>query len=138
MSNKVAFSVSWLPPKKDGANSMWGKPSERERIKSLRLAAYQAMQGQPLAESWVHMAVRIYAEPADGDLDNFITGICDSLMAAHPRTPINDMDWNDVDPNVKPIYPIIYKDDALVNQISAERLSPNDKGRHYEVVLEYG
>jgi len=87
MTPKITISVAGIPPKKDGANSMWRKGSEMERVIALRLAASQSMHGHSLAQSWVHMSVRVYANPTDGDLDNFITGICDSLTAAHSRTP---------------------------------------------------
>jgi len=137
MSTKISFSVPGIPPKKDGANSMWRKPSEIDRIKSLRLAAQCAMQGQSLAESSIHMELQIYADPADGDLDNFITGVCDSLMAAHPRTPINDADWNNLSPSIRPSQAIVYDDDRLVQKITVERVSPNQEGKHYIVTLEF-
>ena len=116
---------------------MWRKGSEIERVIALRLAASQSMQGYSLAQSWVHMSVRVYASPTDGDLDNFITGICDSLMAAHPRTPINEADWDHVAPSAKPSKHIVYKNDALVSKIAAERLEPDDMGKRYEIVLEF-
>jgi hypothetical protein len=137
MRNTIIFSVADLPPQKDGANSMWGKASEMKRIKSLRSAAFRAMQNQPLARLWVHMELKIHAVPSDGDLDNFITGICDSLMAAHPRTPIGDGDWGDVDPGIKPSEAIVYKNDAIIKRITTERLPPGSFGKHYEVVLEF-
>jgi len=79
MPKKINITVLGLPPKKDGANSMWRKGSEMERVVALRLAASQSMQDYSLAQTWVHLYVRVYASPTDGDLDNFITGICDGL-----------------------------------------------------------
>ena len=42
---KLAFEVDGLPPKKDGANSMWGKGVAREPLKLLREGALDALQG---------------------------------------------------------------------------------------------
>jgi hypothetical protein len=134
---KIEFSVSGLPPKKDGANSMWRKGSELERIKALRIAAHRAMGNYPLAQKWVHLDIKIYSHPGDGDLDNFITGICDSLMAAHPHTPWNIPDWINIDPQVQPIHPVVYKDDVLVKKISSERLAPVEGSPRYELVLDF-
>ena len=41
------FEVKGLPPKKDGANSMWSKKLESERLVALRQAALKAFSGQP-------------------------------------------------------------------------------------------
>jgi hypothetical protein len=135
MSQTITFAVAFLPPKKDGAQSMWGKPSEVGRIKLLRLKAFQAMEGRSLASKWVHMNVRLYADPSDGDLDNFITGVCDGLMAARKKT--NEMDWADVPMPAKPSNHIVFSNDALVSRVTAERFPPDAGGKRYEITLEF-
>lgn len=134
---KISFEVRNLPPKKDGANSMWRKSSELDHLKDLRKAAVTAMQGKPLAKSPVQLTIRVYAAPAKGDLDNFITGICDGLMAVHNLTPIDSTLWLDVPEPAMPHIPICFSDDALIYHISAERLPMDSLGEHYTVELEW-
>lgn len=96
------------------------------------------MQGQTLADNEpIQLIVHVYAELSKGDLDNFITGICDGLMAAHPRTPIDLENWLDVPEAARPDHPICYNDDAWSNSISAKRLLPDEKGEHYYMELEW-
>ena len=134
---KLSFKVTGLPPKKDGANSMWRKGSEFERLKNLRIAAVQAMGGRSPATRMIHLCLRLYAAPENGDLDNFITGICDGLMAAHPRTPIDIEFWSGISELAQPNKSICYTDDKLIAKIIAERLTSDAHDKHYEVELEW-
>jgi hypothetical protein len=134
---KISFKVTGLPPKKDGANSMWRKGSEFERLRNLRIAAVQAMDGRSPVKSLIHLYLRLYAAPENGDLDNFITGICDGLMAAHPRTPIDLEVWSDISELAQPNRNICYMDDKLIAKITAERLTSGAHDQHYEVELEW-
>jgi hypothetical protein len=93
---EASFSLEDIPPKKDGANSMWGKKAEIARLKALRTSAYKSLGGRLPAGGRMELELRVYAQTSAGDLDNFVTGVCDGLMAAHPRTPIRDEDWSDV------------------------------------------
>jgi len=131
---RVRFEVEGLPPKKDGANSMWHKPTEQTRLLALRIAAKHAMGGQAPFRSPVALTIRLHALPSDGDLDNFITGICDGLMAAAQNTPACEF-WA-ARPDVDPSKRIALEDDRLVQRIAAERLSPGAAGRRYFVELE--
>ena len=132
---KICFEVIGLPPKKDGANSMWRKGSEFERLRNLRIAAAEAMNGRSPATTLVNLHLRLFAAPENGDLDNFLTGICDGLMAAHPRTPVDTAIWSSLPEHAQPNRSICFKDDKLLWKISAERISSND--RHYEVEVEW-
>jgi len=134
---KISFTVNELPPKKDGANSMWRKGSELARLKALRIAASEAMKDIPLIKGNLLLTIRIFADSTKGDLDNFITGICDGLMAAHPLTPIDHKEWLDLPEAARPHRPICYSNDALINSIAAKRLPPDEKGDHYYVELEW-
>ncbi len=132
---EINISVDNLPPKKDGANSMWRKSSELPRLKALRVAVLNALGGSSVCLENVELKIRIYADSQSGDLDNFITGICDGLMAAHPRTPIDNSVWVDVSSDVHPRKAIAFSDDAVVERISAERLMPLSSGPHYELEI---
>lgn len=44
----VRLVVHGIPPKKDGANSMWRKGQDVPRLKALRTAVCKAMQGRGL------------------------------------------------------------------------------------------
>ena len=132
---EVKFAVENLPPKKDGANSMWRKGTELPRLKALRAAALQALGGLPILLESAELEINVYADPRAGDLDNFITGICDGLMAAHPQTPINDQVWLDIPSKARPRNAIAFSDDAIVGKIVAERRQPSASGPRYEVVI---
>lgn len=133
MNSILSFTVPGLPPKKDGASSMWRKPAEIPRIKALRLAAHQAMDGRgPLHQS-IELRVLIFASPRDGDLDNFITGIFDGLQAAHRRAQINLADWLDLPVGALPPQNILFTDDRWVERIAVERLPVDAEGPHYYV-----
>jgi hypothetical protein len=57
---KISITVNELPPKKDGANSMWRKGSELARLKALRKVAIEAMRGQPLVDNQaIHLIVHV-------------------------------------------------------------------------------
>lgn len=137
---RISFDVKGVPPKKDGADSMWGKRSEIPRNKALRRGAKEALAraratSPPRAKS-VLLAVRVHAATSAGDVDNFITGICDTLMPAHARTGVDDAAWRDVDEEIRPKRAIAYEDDAIVTRILAERV-PTDGEAFYEVVIDF-
>ncbi len=135
---RVRFHVLGLPPKKDGANSMWNKRSEFQRLRALRVEALHAMQGHPLRDSPLRLVLHVYAAPAAGDLDNFITGVCDGLMAATPDATI-DPRWADLPEAVQPAQAIAFTNDKWVTKIEAERvpLATGGEEPHYEVELEW-
>jgi len=80
---KIEFQVDGKPSKKDGSNSMWGKKAEAQNLINLRNAAFIKSEEtikQPLV-SRVSLELIIRAPEnvleSMGDLDNFITGVCD-------------------------------------------------------------
>ena len=89
---KIEFQVEGKPPKKDGANSMWGKNSEAQNIVNLRNAAFKKRE-ETIKEpfhSRVSLELIINAPESElermGDLDNFITGVCDAFrLLIHVR-----------------------------------------------------
>ena len=135
---RLRLEVYEAPPKKDGANSMWRKPAEVPRLKALRLAAAEAVtQEKPPPTGAVHLSLQVYAAPQCGDLDNFITGICDGLMAAHPGTPIDPALWSEVPEGARPDRPILFADDARVARIQAERFEEDSASPHYVLEVEF-
>jgi hypothetical protein len=134
---KISFDIQGLPPKKDGANSMWNKRAELPRIRDLRAAAAYAMNGQPARTSPLCLRLHVYAHENAGDLDNFITGICDSLMAAHVNTPIDASLWIELPEAAQPNKAIAFHDDACITKIEAERMEPDANGPRYHIELEW-
>lgn len=125
---KAEFRVDEKPPKKDGANSMWNKDSEFNRIVALRRTALKAMREaeihSPFNEN-VILRFDLFVPRSQlesvGDLDNFITGICDGLQAADPKAKLhsgfNRMGNEDIHPSV----PLVLTNDSLVVEIVARK-----------------
>jgi len=132
---EVVFSIKGQPPKKDGAKSMWGKLLGLARLRALRLAAYVALNGRSLLGGTVELTLRVRAATRAGDLDNFITGVFDGLMAADTRSKIDPNAWVDLSEAVRPDHPIAYADDACIGRIFAERLPQGTDGPSYDVEL---
>jgi len=138
--SKYKFSVDGYPPKKDGASSMWGKDTEFKRLVELRLTTLQAMNGQKPLKSDIKLNLKIYVgqvnDKSTGDLDNFITGICDGLMAAAKRSSLHE-DWDK--PEYIDIHPrntIAIVDDSQVISIQAEKVTEEANNPHYVVTIE--
>ncbi len=101
---KLDVSIHGLPPRKDGANSMWRKGTELSRLKALRSAVSRALPSPLPTAASVRLCLRVCASATAGDLDNFIGGICDGLMAAHPNVlpRIDPAVWFHVPPAAHP------------------------------------
>ncbi|HEU4323049.1 MAG TPA: hypothetical protein VFS21_07835 [Roseiflexaceae bacterium] len=132
---KLRFSVDGLPPKKDGANSMWRQPDLVERLIALRTRAREAMGNLPPQASSFHLRVRVEALREEGDLDNFITGICDGLMAAKGNWWHDSPRWAEQLAAIRPDQHIAYTDDRWIDRIEAERVAPEGSQRVYTVEL---
>lgn len=136
----MTFTVDGLPPKKDGANSMWGKPVEVDRLIALRRAAHDALQGAGPMAGLVALRVRIGVPGGKlrsaGDLDNFLTGICDGLQAAHPRSFLAEA-WVALEGSgVHPGQPLVLVNDANVVSITAEKVEVREGSASYEIRVE--
>lgn len=143
----ITFHVPGLPPKKDGANSMWGKAVEMRRLVALRTAAWAVVNGPPLRRD-IRLSVTVHVGKtntrATGDLDTFITGICDGLMAAersfltwlreHPDAGIAQA-WNAEPDPLRPDRAVAIEDDCQVVAITAGKVT-GDAEAWYEVTLE--
>jgi hypothetical protein len=135
----IDFRVEGLPPKKDGASSMWGKDSERPRIQALRRAAFARLSGHPPLRTDIALTLELHIAGGRivsvGDLDNFITGVCDALMAANGAHWRNhhfaESGWEDIQPDRA----VAILDDAAVVAITASKVPSTDDDDWYRVVL---
>lgn len=140
MATKISFQVKDIPPKKDGANSMWGKQTEIPRLISLRSSALMAMDGRIPFNHNITLKLKFHC-PSNkifrvGDLDNFITGVCDGLQAADPRAGGTAIWAKEAPAEIQPNECIAILDDCYVVQILAEKVG-NDSNRYwYEIELE--
>ena len=62
---------------------------------ALRQQSLEALDGRPSFSSEIRLKVRIHVGNSTagntGDLDNFVTGICDGLMKADPRAKLHQL-----------------------------------------------
>lgn len=138
-ARQIWFRVeNQLPPKKDGAKSMWDKPIEAKRLIVLRRNALEALGSQPPFTKGIRLTLRVGVRSGNnqnpGDLDNFITGVCDGLMAAHRLAKIDPIFCKSENLTVYPSRTIAILDDSQVMKIDAEkRVGPGD---WYEIEVE--
>lgn len=88
--------------------------------------------------SSIKLSLRLHLPRNDrsvGDLDNFITGICDGLMAATQRSKVEWWSRHVGDP-VHPSLAVAIEDDSEVVQIQAEKVVGQTTEPWYEVILE--
>lgn len=138
---KYQFIVNdGLPPKKDGAQSMWGKPAEAKRLVKLRKAAIEALQGNPPLSSNIGLNIKIYVGKANtkytGDLDNYITGILDGLMKADERAKLDPIWLNPGLENIHPSKTIAIIDDSQVVYLEATKIMDDSPKQWYEIIVE--
>ena len=137
---EISFRViGALPPKKDGASSMWNKPLEAERLVKLRKAAFKTLAGKQAFRENIRLELDVYIGRKNsrlaGDLDNYVTGICDGLMAAHPRAKLHSMWEADSSQDIHPQYPIAILDDSSIMEISAKKLTGSSEKPWYKITL---
>jgi hypothetical protein len=141
---RIEFSIMGLPPKKDGANSMWNKENEVPKIIALRQGALQAIRGIGTEEAirdFIKLELvlnipRHQMKQNIGDLDNFITGICDGLQSANSMAKIHSMfsakGLEDISPNHSFI-----ENDLQVVEILAKKIPLDaDSQISYTIVIE--
>jgi len=138
MRRYVIDQIDGLPPKKDGATSMWHKNSELPRLILLRKAVLAEFNDDPPLSKNVSLVLRVHVGTINsrnvGDLDNFITGICDGLQAAHPNTPISDR-WTENECElIQPHIAIGILDDVEVVSIDAKKVL-GDNSKWYSLEL---
>lgn len=137
---RFQFFISGLPPKKDGAQSMWGKPLEAKRLVELRQAALKALKRRSPLKRNIKLTLKIRVGPINdrsiGDLDTFVTGVCDGLMAAYPGGKLDPL-WDEAElKNIHPSKTIAIIDDSQVVSIQAKKIIGDTDQPWYEVTLE--
>ena len=150
----IQFKVRGLPPKKHRKNgSMWR--TDAEKLRALRNAALEVIEalvqpdcikGEPYFQErekirltlCVH--VESHKETESGDLDNFVSGVCDGLIKAHT----NALVWINQDERFKKLWPndsihpsraIAFEDDKQVREICAKKVV-HDGDDWYEIEVE--
>lgn len=141
---RLEFNVDGKPPRKDGANSMWGKANESSKIIMLRQSALTAMKRAGMLEcfqSFVHVNLDLYVPvwqvESVGDLDNFISGICDGLQAIHPNgeahVRFSDPQYEGIDPH-KTL--LIANDSKVTSIYAAKHVQKDSSPVWYRVIVE--
>ncbi len=119
---------------------MWSKKLESERVVALRQAALKAFSGQPPLRSNIKLILKIRIPVNNrsiGDLDTFVSGVCDSLMKRDPRSKLYEETWSN--PEYRGVHPdivIAIVDDSQVIDIQAEKVIGDLNQQRYEVMLE--
>jgi hypothetical protein len=140
MRHYIVDRIEGLPPKKDGAKSMWDKANiELARLVNLRQATLAAFAGDPPLFKNIAIKLRVYVGPVNsrsiGDLDNFVTGICDGLQSAHPGVRPGGR-W--CEPDCEAIHPrnaVAILDDVQVISIGAKKVV-GDESPWYTLELQ--
>lgn len=119
---------------------MWNKASEHARLVALRTQAESAFgTDRPLSEN-IQLTIEIHCPGNElhsiGDLDNFITGIGDGLMAAAKGTPLAEAWGSSTLEAIHPLKCLAIRDDRYVVAISTRKYVSENGGRWYRVVLE--
>jgi hypothetical protein len=114
--------VDGLPPKKNEAKSMWNDVKRLAPVIRLRRAARQVFENNgPLTDELaLALTLRINRKCYNrGDLDNYIGGICDALMATRCTDAQLCGEWNRAElVDIHPRFPIAYQDDRQISSIS--------------------
>ena len=105
---------------------MWAKSAEVPRLIALRQAALVAMAGGPPLRSNISLELEVHCPSSGsqriGDLDNFVTGVCDGLMAADLRIN-SDPRWEAPEcETVRPSLCMAIEDDDAVVSIIAKKI----------------
>lgn len=98
------------------------------------------MKGKEPFQKNIHLTLELYCPKEKlqsvGDLDNFITGVCDGLMATNPRAFVSE-DWSRKDlENIAPEKTIAIKDDNAAIEIVAKKLESETEKTWYRIFLE--
>ncbi len=140
---EIKFEVDGRPPNKTGAKSMWGREGQVPRLIALREAAHRALEALPDSPRFtrrpIRLTLRVRVVPGEeeekADLDHYIAGVCDGLMAAHPNAHAHLHESFAENPKVDPKHWFAIEDDSKIDQIRATRCEVQDR-THYWVEIE--
>jgi Holliday junction resolvase RusA-like endonuclease len=133
---KFLVQIDDLPPKKHSEKSMWSSDFEAERLIKLRKKVCEKLTDYKPLSKEIYLKLTVYIPENNkqkGDLDNFITGICDGLMRAHRNSKINKKfdGEHDIDPRTVSFI----NDDSQVVQIIARKVVNPRIKPHYELEI---
>jgi hypothetical protein len=119
---------------------MWGRQSQTARLVQLRQAALVAMIDMHPFQQPVRLTLIVYVGTRHtrrkGDLDAYIAGVCDGLMAATPTTRLAALWSNDTLSAIHPHRPIAILDDFQIVSIRADKIVGSTTAPWYAVVVE--
>lgn len=120
------MKISGLPPMKNGSKSMWANGNMAKRLVLLRKEALKVI-GDTVLSGNLNLNIELYISNLDnktrGDLDNFITGICDGLQVANNSSQKLILDRLFEEESNKLIHPLKRKfieDDKNILRIQAK------------------
>lgn len=137
----IGFRVDEKPPKKIRGKSLWTADSQASLVKALREAAYserKKLEINPFKGN-ITLVIEVHLPALNnnpkkpeafwGDLDNLVTGVCESLQKAYSQYKFIDNDPTGGDP-------ILYDDDSQIEAIHASKIVvPDLETAYYKVSL---
>jgi len=143
---RVEFTVKGRPPRKHGEKSMWARDDEAPFILALREEALAARNKAGLDRcfcSLVAIELTLFVPRSRlqsvGDLDSFITGICDGLQAADSKV-LTYLHRIFQEPGREAIYPahaLLTDYDAQVASLLAGKVALDENQEmYYKVAVE--
>lgn len=128
----ICYEVEGLPPKYDSASSMWGNQEQAKRLVRLRERVKHELGNDIVFTENIRMFLMMHAKNhRQGDLDNFISGVCNGLMTIPTNANIHQLLQNHQ--QVGPTWYAII-DDRHIGSISAERTLGHNE--HYQLILQ--
>lgn len=141
----IRVEVQGRPPRKSAAQSLWNDDPESERVFALRHAIKAVMgdgDGAYPTDQPVKVTIEVHgpniinrqdSHTYIGDLDNFATGVCESIQKADVNVKETSRVFN-ADEAIKPSVPLVVHDDAQVVEIAAKKVK--DAEEKYVVTIE--
>jgi len=141
---KISFSVKGLPPNNKNNKSMWGLESQAILLVRLRMQALIARNKAGMNEPFrtpISLSLSIHALPDQlfemGDLDNYLSGICDALqpIPIDPKILIHELFDNPDITDINPRKPILFYDDRQIYGLTAIKKSSNEEP-YYTITIK--
>jgi hypothetical protein len=136
---RIEFSISGRPPKKHGEKSMFSRSDEVEYVAKIREEALKARSKFGIDNcfsSWVRLELLVFARDVEniGDLDTFVSGVCDALQAADLKVLPHLHPIFERNKSIDPRIPILLEDDKKVVSIVAQKMQATKD--YYTVIIE--
>ena len=139
----VSIPVTGIPPKKRSDTSLWNCESEVPKVIALRREARTRFGDRKPFTSRIRLRLSVFLTASEfsstqvGDLDNFVSGVCDALQAADPKASLDERFRLTENEDVNPSKAIVIQNDRDVISIVADKfLASQGEPLHYTVVLD--